>query len=363
MSQNVHFLDGGGEMAKAIRAHDWSSNPLGPPDNWPFALKTAVGIALNSKFPKCVIWGPNLVTIHNDAFRPILGTKPPALGRSFRDVWSEVWTQIGPIADRAYAGEATFIEDFPLVIERFGHAEQAYFTFCYSPIRDENGTVRGMMDTVIETTGKVEAQRQFSLLNRELEHRIKNTLAVVSAIVNQTLQSTTADAEARKALVQRIATLAQAQSVLTQSNLAEANIRDVINASLAPFQTGNDRIHVNGPPVMLSSKQAFALALAVNELATNAVKYGALSNSSGQVRILWQAGRPSTDDAFHLSWVETGGPPLGKPTRPGFGSRIIERVLAHDFSGQAALVHDPSGIRCELTTKMRHVGESRVPAA
>jgi two-component sensor histidine kinase len=363
LAQNVHFLDGGGDIAKTIRAHDWSSNTLGPPDDWPFALKTAVGIALNSKFPKCVVWGPDLITIHNDAFLPILGTKPPALGRSFREVWSEAWTEIGPIADRAYAGEATFIEDFPLVIDRYGYPEQAYFTFCYSPIRDENGIVHGMMDTVIETTGKVEAQRQSRLLNQELEHRIKNTLAVVSAIVHQTLRSTTADAEAREALLQRIGALAQAQSVLTRSNLAEANIRAVIEESLAPFQTGYDRIRVDGPPVMLSSKQAFTLALAVNELATNAVKYGALSNGTGQVRILWQAGRPGTEDAFHLAWVETGGPPVGRPSRKGFGSRIIERVLASEFSGQAALVHDPSGIRCELSTQMCRVGESRGPAA
>jgi two-component sensor histidine kinase len=358
MSQNVHFLDGGGEMASAIRAHDWSSNALGSPDNWPSALKTVVGIALNSKFPKCIVWGPNLITIHNDAFRPILGTKAPALGRSFRDVWSEVWTEIGPIADRAYSGEATFIEDFPLVIDRYGYPEQAYFTFCYSPIRDENGIVRGMMDTVIETTGKIEAQRQSRLLNRELEHRIKNTLAVVSAIIAQTLRATDARPEAGEALMQRIGALAQAQSLLTRSNLAEAKIHDVVKESLVPFRTSDDRIQVNGPLVMLSSKQALTLALAVNELATNAVKYGALSNGIGQVQIRWQAGRPGTDDAFRFTWVETGGPSPVALVRKGFGSRIIERVLAQDFSGQAALIHDPSGIRCELCTQMRHIGEN-----
>jgi two-component sensor histidine kinase len=363
MSQKVHFLDGGGEMASAIRAHDWSSSELGSPDDWPTALKTVVGITLNAKFPKCVVWGPNLITIHNDAFRPILGTKPPALGRSFRDVWSEAWAEIGPIAERAYAGEATFIEDFPLVIDRYGYPEQAYFTFCYSPIRDEKGNVRGMMDTVIETTAKVEAQRQSRLLNRELEHRIKNTLTVVSAIVNQSLQPAAADPKARAALLQRISALGQAQSLLTRSDLAEANIHDVVDESLAPFRTDDDRIQVNGPPVMLSSKQALTLALAVNELATNAVKYGALSNETGRVQVLWQVGPPGTEDPFHFSWIEIGGPPPDASARKGFGSLIIERVLAQDFSGQTALVHDPSGIRCELTTQMRHIGESPSTAA
>lgn len=163
---------------------------------------------VNSKFPKCILWGPDLVTICNEAFLPILGGKPPALGRPFSEVWGEVWDEIGPIAERAFAGEATFIEDFPLVINRHGYPEKAHFTFCYSPIRDETGVVRGMIDTVIETTATVEARRQASLLNGELEHRIKNTLAVVAAIISQTLRGGDTDAEARSALLERIQAMA-----------------------------------------------------------------------------------------------------------------------------------------------------------
>lgn len=358
---SVHFLDGGGETAAAIRAYDWSSSELGAPDGWPPALKTAVSMTLNSRFPKCVVWGAGYISIYNDAFRPILGDKPPALGRSFRDIWSEAWTEIGPIADRAYAGEATFIEDFPLVINRHGYPEQTYFTFCYSPLRDENGVVRGMIDTVIETTANVEARRQARLLNRELDHRIKNTLAVISAIVNQTLQSDGTDLQARQALIQRIGALAQAQSILTSSNFAEAAIRDVIEESLAPFRTGKQRIVIDGLRVMLSAKQALALALAVNELATNALKYGALSNDTGTVSVTWQAGRPGTTDDFRLTWIETDGPSVAAPDRKGFGSRIIESVLAQDFSGRAALVYEPSGLRCELKTQMLHIGEDHTP--
>jgi two-component sensor histidine kinase len=356
---STDFLVGGGEMARAIRAHDWSSSELGPPHAWPAALKTAVSMTLNSRFPKCIVWGPGLVSIYNDAFRPILGNKPFALGRSFRDIWSEVWEEIGPIAERAYAGEPTFIEDFPLVIDRQSYPEQTWFTFCYSPIRDENGVVRGMMDTVVETTANVEARRQSRLLNRELEHRIKNTLTVVSAIVNQTLQSTGPDGEAREALTRRIGALAQAQSLLTRSSFAEAALRDVVEEGLAPFRTGRGRFHIEGSPVMLSSKQALTLALAMNELATNALKYGALSNDSGTVQVKWRGGRPGADDEFLLEWIETGGPPVRASDRKGFGSKIIERVLAQDFSGEARLVLDPSGLRCELRTKMVHLGDER----
>ncbi|MCO5147809.1 MAG: sensor histidine kinase [Aquamicrobium sp.] len=355
MLDSMKFLNGGGEMAVAIRNHDWSATGLGFPQNWPPALKTAVSMALNSKFPKCIVWGPDLVSIHNDAFRPILGDKP-ALGRSFRDVWSEAWHAVGPIADRAYAGQATFIEDFPLVIDRYGYPEQCYFTFCYSPIRDEHGVVHGLMDTVIETTGKIEAQRQARLLNGELEHRIKNALTVIQAIINQTFQSGREKEEILGDLGRRIGALADAQTLLTRSSMAEADIGEVVNHALAPFRTRGESFHVEGTPVSLSAKQALSLSLALNELATNALKYGALSRGGGIVKIAWKAGRPGTEDEFRLDWSESGGPPVSRPTRRGFGSRIIDTALPQDFMGEARLSYDPDGVRYALTTQMIHVG-------
>ncbi len=178
----------GGAMGARVRAHDWAATPLGPLEAWPPSLRTAVGMVLGSKFPACLVWGPHLTTIHNDAFRPILGAKPEALGRPFSEVWSEAWHEIGPIAGRALAGEATFIEDFPLAVERGGHPEEAFFTFCYSPVRDEAGRVAGFLDTVVETTGKVLAERRQAFLLR-LEERLRGladphgvTLAAAGAL-------------------------------------------------------------------------------------------------------------------------------------------------------------------------------------
>lgn len=361
MRESVHFLDGGGKMANAIRAYDWSSTALGPFEHWPSSLKIAVGMMVNSKFPKCIVWGPDLVTIHNDAFLPILGEKPPALGRPFSEVWHEVWDEIGPIAERAFSGEATFIEDFPLLVDRHGYPEKAHFTFCYSPIRDEAGVVRGMIDTVIETTATVEARRQASLLNGELEHRIKNTLAVVAAIVSQTLRTSENSSVARSILLERIQALAQAQSLLTRASATEATVVDVILQAITPFRTSKERFHISGPPIMLSSKQALSLSLALHELATNAVKYGSLSNEIGGVRIAWSGGRPDTDDAFILRWIEEGGPPVLASGRKGFGSRITETVMPHDFGAEAMLSHDPQGVRFELRPCMRKIGGSLTP--
>jgi two-component sensor histidine kinase len=347
------FLDGGGTMAAAIREYDWESTSLGPIEGWSAALRTAVGIMLSSRFPKCITWGRDLVTIYNDAFKPILGEKPEALGRPFADVWREAWDTIGPIAERAYAGEATFIEDFPLVVHRHGYPEQAWFTFCYSPIRDGAGKVAGMMDTVIETTGKVIVERNSRLINAELAHRMKNTLAMVSAIATQTLQSAASKEEAKATLVKRLSALGNAHSVLTGASWVGAPIRAVIEGALSPFESvSGGRISIEGPPLELSATQSLSLSLAIHELATNAVKYGALCRDTGHVTLSWQAGEPGSDDEFRLVWTEHGGPSIEKPKRRGFGSLLIEQVLAADFRGQVRLAFDPEGLRCELSTTM-----------
>ncbi|MFF5865619.1 ATP-binding protein [Pseudomonas sp. NPDC012596] len=159
------WLDGGGLMAERIRHHDWSSTPLGPLEAWPGVLKTTVALCLGSRFPQAVLWGDQLITLYNDAFVQILGSKPLALGRPFSEVWQEAWSEISAMADRAMAGEAVYIENFPLVIDRNGGPERAYFTFCYSPIRGEDGSVLGMLDTVTETTTNVVNSQRLSFLD------------------------------------------------------------------------------------------------------------------------------------------------------------------------------------------------------
>lgn len=159
------WLDGGGLMAERIRNHDWAATTLGPLQHWPDPLKTSLALCLASRFPQAVLWGPDLLTLHNDAFSQILGQKPSALGIPFRAVWQEAWADISHMANRALAGEAVYIEDFPLVIDRNGSPERAYFTFCYSPIRDHDGKVLGMLDTVTETTASVLANQRLKFLD------------------------------------------------------------------------------------------------------------------------------------------------------------------------------------------------------
>jgi signal transduction histidine kinase len=160
-------LAGGGQMGALMRAMDWSSTPIGPVATWPQSLRTAVGLLLDSRYPMYIAWGPSFTQLYNDAYRPILGSKkhPAALGQSTRETFAEIWPFIGPMFERVMAGgEATFLEDQILPLDRHDYIEECYFTFCYSAIRHESGGVGGVFVTVTETTGRVLGERRLRVL-------------------------------------------------------------------------------------------------------------------------------------------------------------------------------------------------------
>lgn len=333
-------------MAQLIRDFDWAATPLGPSADWPIELKTIVNFILESQFPAAIVWGADFTTIYNDAFRPILGHKPEALGRSFADIWSEAWDEIAPIARRAYRGEATFIRDFPLKVDRTGRVEQAWFTFCYSPLRLADGSVAGMMDTVVETTATVQAQRDLEVLNNELRHRLKNNLATVQSLARQTLKSVP-DRCAVENLLDRIVALGAAHDVLFRHGWSSATVQEVARASLSgllPLQ----RIALAGPHVPIDARATVALALVLHELATNAAKYGSLSSHDGRVSLIWTV--DGVAGLLRLDWAETGGPPASPPERTGFGSQLIDRGLSP--RSRVSRTYSKSGFRAEITTPL-----------
>ena len=178
MGKGLEFLAGGGETGAMMRGHDWSRSPLGPPERWPASLRTVVGLLLQSQFPMFVAWGDELGFLYNDSYALILGAKhPKALGSRFHDIWSEIWADISPLIDAAMAGRASYREDLPLVMNRKGYDEQTWFTFSYSPVRDESGKVAGMFCAVEETTRRVLAERALRELNETLERRVSDGLA------------------------------------------------------------------------------------------------------------------------------------------------------------------------------------------
>ena len=159
-------------MGALMRALDWAKTPLGPIAEWPQSLKTALSICLESRFPIVMYWGPEYVVLYNDAYRTILGSKHPrALGQRCRDCWGEIWDTIGPMLDKVVrTGEATWSNDLLLQLERHGYPEECYFSFSFSPVRVETGTVGGVFTAVLETTEEVIGERRLRTL-RDLAAR------------------------------------------------------------------------------------------------------------------------------------------------------------------------------------------------
>ena len=156
----------GGEMGRLMSEYNWSATLLGPVETWPQSLRTAVSICLASYFPMLIWWGPDFIKIYNDAYCPILGKKHPAsLGQRGHECWPEIWDIIGPMLTGVLSrGEATWSENQLLLLERNGYAEECYFTFSYSPIRDETGGIGGVFTAVTETTQQVLSERRLRIL-------------------------------------------------------------------------------------------------------------------------------------------------------------------------------------------------------
>jgi len=177
------FLSGGGETGAMMRAHDWSRSPLGHPAGWPQALRTVVALMLNSKFPMFVAWGEQLSFLYNDAYRQILGEKHPAsLGAPFRQIWGEIWDDIGPIVERALQGEGTWWEKLPLLMNRHGYDEQTWFTFSYSAVRDDSGAVAGVYCACVEATEQVLGERYREEENERLVTLFEQAPGIIAVL-------------------------------------------------------------------------------------------------------------------------------------------------------------------------------------
>lgn len=170
MASESAFADlfaGGGDMGALMRATDWSKTKLGPVETWPKSLRTMLGVVLGSRFPMLLWWGPDLLHLYNDAYRPILRDKHPAsLAEPAAEIWAEVWDVAGPLARSVQeGGPATWIEDLQLFINSGAMQEETYFTFSYSPVPGDDGRVGGLLNTVQETTAKVQSERQIQMLH------------------------------------------------------------------------------------------------------------------------------------------------------------------------------------------------------
>ncbi len=213
-----------------------------------------------------------------------------------------------------------------------------------SPLRDADGRIVGASKIARDITARKRAQEQQQLLVNEMQHRIKNSLATIQAIATQTLNQ---HAEERDAFIARLHALANAHDLLTSETWEGAPLRAIVNRALEPFQEHlHERITMSGPEdLWLDSTKSVVVAMAMHELATNAVKYGALSTGDGHVSIAWE--RQLQTDRLRLIWQESGGPPVSPPKQTGFGTHLLKRAFACQPGG-SELVFNPQGVCCTL---------------
>ncbi|WP_066719715.1 sensor histidine kinase [Sphingomonas pituitosa] len=219
------------------------------------------------------------------------------------------------------------------------------------PLTDEAGAIIEWFGAASDITEQRRTNEHLRLVINELNHRVKNTLAMVQAIAMRTFRAAPDLTVAQEQFAARLVALAQANDLLTGERWAGASLREAIEQAVRPHQHDPARCVLSGVDVRISPKTALAMALAMHELSTNAVKYGAWSNERGQVAIGWSA----VGDRLQLEWREQGGPPVAAPERRGFGSRLIERGLAGELGGRVTLYFEPEGLRCTVEAPLAAV--------
>jgi len=211
----------------------------------------------------------------------------------------------------------------------------------------DDGKPHRVVGALVNITERKRAELHLRLLVNELNHRVKNSLATIQAIAAQSFNGARALDQAQEAFSNRIVALAEAHDLLTRENWEGAELHDVISR-VAALHGGPGRFDLSGPSIRLSPKSALSLSMALHELATNAIKYGALSTPEGRVRVSWALAPDPGAARLDLTWTESGGPPVAPPAQRGFGSRLIERGLAAELSGSAAIDFQPDGVVCRI---------------
>ena len=248
---------------------------------------------------------------------------------------------------RAMRGEVTDNEEY---LYRLPTGRELILSMSARPIYGDGGKLVGAVQISLDITERKRAESQRKLLTKELDHRVKNNLAIVQALVQQTLRNATDLDEARQVVLDRLSALAKAHDLLARNAWLEGDLRATIAAAVQ-LQTADSRVALDGPDVSLSPGQVMAVSLAMHELTTNAIKYGALSNDEGRIEVSWQV-TAETPGELVLHWKEIGGPPVKNPSRRGFGSRLLEKMTASE-GGSAERIFDASGVLCTFRLPLR----------
>jgi PAS domain S-box-containing protein len=288
----------------------------------------------------------NPIIFANDAFLELTGyERDEMLGASFTSLMAKgIGSAETAMIDAAFAGTA---DSEPVICYRRRDETTFWASVFISPVCNADGVVVQHFVSIVDETEHRKKQDHCEMLIDELNHRVKNTLATVQSITRQALRNSNDPGTIGESIESRIFALSRSHDLLSLRNWEGAGLRDLIGAALNPFGLANghsERFAITGGDVLLPPKMTLALGIAFNELATNAVKYGAFSNDIGTIRIAWTVTRTSAGERLILTWQERDGPVVAPPTHTGFGSQVLERGLAHELEGEVRLDYRPEGL-------------------
>ena len=289
------------------------------------------------------------VTYYNDAAATLWGHRPPLGSSEWCGSWKLFWPDGTPLrhdeCPMAVAlKENRAVRGMEAAAERPDGTRVPFIPYP-TPIHDETGKLIGAVNMLVDITDRKRAEEQQALLVRELHHRVKNTLATVQAIMGSTARVVDNIEDFKTALFGRIQSLSKTHLLLADEERA-AEFVELLRSELDAFDDGsNGRISLQGPQVTLSSQLAVSLGMAIHELTTNAAKYGALSVFGGKVEVTWSVTIDATRRTLAFDWIESGGPPVGEPTRKGFGTRLLEFVLPGQIQAKTRIVYGREGLR------------------
>lgn len=304
------------------------------------------------------------ITYYNEAAIKLAGRRP-TLGS---DEWCVTWKLYWPDGTRLPHDQCPMAlalkeqrpnQGMEAIAERPDGSRVPFIPYP-SPLFDASGKLVGAVNMLVDISERKRAEEHQTLLLNELNHRVKNTLATVQSLALQTLRNSSDTAQAGEQINARLIALSKAHDILTREQWEGASLRRIIEEAVTPYgDRSRGRFDVEGPDVWLSPKYSLALAMALHELCTNAIKYGSLSNAVGRVGIAWGLAGIDGSCTLRMRWSETGGPPVGTPSRRGFGSRLIESGLKHDLNGDVRIEFAPSGVVCHIEAVLEQAGRPR----
>jgi PAS domain S-box-containing protein len=262
--------------------------------------------------------------------------------------------------DRVIATRQPIRGDVP-----FPHAEKGVrvYDYIFTPVIGLNGEVEAIAGSTRDVTERKQQEQRMQLMVNELNHRVKNSLVMIQSLIRQSMRGSSGMQEAQEKIDARILALSTTHNVLTREGWHSADLTEIVSCAIAPYAVEEGRFQISGGSCRLSPHKAVALSMALHELCSNALKYGALSVPEGTVRIAWQrdVSAAAKGKGMVLDWQEAGGPVPRPDSVKGFGTRLLEQGLSHDLGGATVLAFAPEGVRYSAQIPLEEVEETSHP--